>query len=108
MKIRLPFDRFHVEALENWLNTQAGKGLMLVQMSRFSAEFREEEGRIQYHIDSADAVMKERLSEAGWQEISSLDGAGEAAKYLTAALYTSEEELKPQSVRPAAASAAEL
>ena len=69
MKIRLPFDRFHVEALENWLNTQAGKGLMLVQMSRFSAEFREEEGRIQYHIDSADDVMKEKLSEAGWQEI---------------------------------------
>jgi len=69
MEIRLPFDRFHPEALENWLNTQAKEGRVLVQLGRFSAEFEEAEQRIQYHIDAADEAMREKLEAAGWQKV---------------------------------------
>lgn len=69
MELRLPFDRFHVEALENWLNHEAAEGRLLVKLGRGSAAFKEEEARIKYHIDASDEAMKEKLGEAGWESV---------------------------------------
>lgn len=69
MKTRqyLPYDRFFIEEIENWINVKSREGLKLTSIGPFRAEFKEDDSRLTYRIDAGHRKIRPLIEEDGWK-----------------------------------------